>query len=156
MSSLTRLLLLLSLMTYCFGQDLKCASSTKFHIPNVEGNWFQATEYCNSIGMRLAVITNDQDNANAVALAKSDRKYQPAVWIGGSDLGRKGDYYWQPTGAKFSYTRWQPGQPDNYENTEDCTELRADNNWNWNDRNCVSVQHFLCENVESKKVTILF
>ncbi|XP_053692514.1 perlucin-like protein [Sabethes cyaneus] len=155
MSSPTLLLMLLGLTTYGFGQDLKCASSTKYYIPNVTGNWFQATEYCNSIGMRLAVITNAQDNTVVVELAKADSKYKPAVWIGGSDLGREGEFYWQPTGAKFSYTNWNATQPDDMGN-ENCVEIRAEFAYNWNDHRCELVQHFVCENIEPNRVTVLF
>ncbi|XP_055549917.1 perlucin-like [Wyeomyia smithii] len=156
MPKVTSCLVFIGLLAYSYGLNLKCASGFQYYIPPVAGNWFQATEYCNSIGMRLAVITNAQENDNVIAFVEADSRNIPVVWIGGNDYGEEGEFYWQPTGVKFSYTSWSSGQPDNAGGNENCVETKSAYGWKWNDAKCHLVQHFVCENVDSKKVVVLF
>ncbi|XP_058464569.1 perlucin-like [Malaya genurostris] len=137
----------------CFAQDLQCVSYSKYYIPAFKANWYRAGEICNSLGMRLAIVTSPEHNnniANAVMASSCYNATRTQVWIGGSDLAEEGQFYWQPTGTWFSYTNWLVGQPDNAGNSEDCVEIRHypsyDLYWGWNDLNCEILQHFVCEN----------
>ncbi|XP_058825863.1 C-type lectin 37Da-like [Topomyia yanbarensis] len=141
--------LILSLLSYCYAQDLKCSSESQYHIPDVTANWYKASEYCNSIGMRLAVISSNQQQDNLVAMIKSSSKYNTAkmeIWIGGSDLAKEGEFIWQSTGAKIGYANWNKKQPDNAGGNEHCVQIRhipaVNWNWHWNDRDCkVATSH---------------
>ena len=53
-------------------------------------------------------------------------------WIGFNNLEKTG-YQWSD-GLPTTFTNWNPGQPDNYNNVEDCAEIRS--NSLWNDANC--------------------
>ncbi|XP_058834313.1 perlucin-like [Topomyia yanbarensis] len=144
---------------HCFAQDLQCLSPSRFYIPAYKANWFKATEHCNSLGMRLAVITTAEDNFHIIEAIKSSSIYNETrtqVWIAGSDLAQKGEFIWQPTGTWFSYTRWMPGQPDNAGGIEHCTEIRhipaLDVHWLWNDLYCADLHNFVCENAAPRRV----
>jgi hypothetical protein len=67
---------------------------------------------------------------------------QGEIWLGGSDEGQEGDWYWI-TGEAWGYENWAPGEPNNIgddsvlSSEENCLEYR---NWyptpQWNDLPC--------------------
>ncbi|XP_058466263.1 CD209 antigen-like protein C [Malaya genurostris] len=154
-------LLIILVSVFCYAQDLKCVSDSPYYMPKFSANWFRATEYCNSLGMRLAVITNKEANTRAIlALETEEKKLNTSlteVWLGGSDLATEGEFYWQPTGTKFEYSFWMIGEPNN-ENVENCLQFRyrASDGWGWNDKNCSLERVFMCENTEPKRVVVVF
>ena len=42
------------------------------------------------------------------------------VWIGGTDAASEGAWVWSPSNASLSYTNWGFGEPNDYNNGEDC------------------------------------
>ena len=48
----------------------------------------------------------------------------------------EGSFYWESTGKRPSFTNWLTGQPDDYNKTEDCTELFFGEPGKWNDLPC--------------------
>lgn len=79
------------------------------------------------------------------------------VWTGGSDSAVEGTWRWTggpENGTAFSsgasavngsYVNWQALQPDNYNGTENCLEMRVDSGASWNDENCNSSRQYLIE-----------
>ncbi|XP_058831453.1 lectin-like [Topomyia yanbarensis] len=161
METLVPLLLILTSVC-CFAQDLRCISESPYFIPELQANWFKATEYCNSMGMRLAVITSEEANKKAILTIQSANKFNPTsteIWIGGSDLAKEGEYIWQPTGKRFEYNFWAKGEPNNSGGVENCAQIRyvsAAVGWHWNDKNCDLERYFICENAEPKRVVVVF
>ncbi|XP_055528363.1 perlucin-like [Wyeomyia smithii] len=158
------IIVLLSSIACTFTQNLQCVSNTRYVVPDLIANWYKATEHCNSFGMRLAVITSPEEGALVLEAIKSWPQYDSTTknfWIGGSDLAEHGVFYWQPTGNRFGYTNWKYGQPDNTNGTEHCVEIRYlpienELDWYWNDRQCDVKNPFVCENLEPRRVVVMF
>ncbi|XP_055622386.1 perlucin-like [Toxorhynchites rutilus septentrionalis] len=116
-------------------------------------NWFEATEYCKYLEMRLAEITTSEKQAKLVYFIQSSDKYNAQsteIWLGGNDLAEEGNFYWHDSGLKLGYTFWKEGHPDNSDNYENCMETRyfpPDWAWHWNDQSYHVKQYFVCENV---------
>lgn len=70
-------------------------------------------------------------------------------WIGGNDLSLQSNWYWNGDGSPIKkYTNWQPGQPDNFMNSNDerCINLLAKIvDYRWNDYKCENELWFVCE-----------
>ena len=75
----------------------------------------------------LATITSASENAFVTSLLPHDSR----VWIGLSDRNSEGEYYWT-NGEPFSYSNWNPNQPDNANNDENYIEL-LQYSGKWND-----------------------
>ncbi|KAK3096819.1 hypothetical protein FSP39_003612, partial [Pinctada imbricata] len=67
-------------------------------------------------------------------------------WLGGTDFGKEGNWFWDHTGASISnFTFWKSGQPNGKHN-ENCMiglDYRSQNHWS--DVKCESLLRFLCE-----------
>lgn len=104
-------------------------------------NWEQAQGQCALLGYSLVTIDN---SAEENWLATKEAAYGGGVWwIGYNDKGFENIWGWAapPTA---SYTNWAPGEPNNYQNNEDC----AVDNWNagrWNDYPCTITAKYICE-----------
>ncbi|XP_058461646.1 perlucin-like [Malaya genurostris] len=157
------LVVLLSVSLCCLAQHLKCVSEAKYFIPNFMGNWFKATEYCNYLGMRLAVISTSEEQTNLTTMIAATDKFSndtTNIWIGGSDLAEEVNFYWLSTGKRVGYSNWRKNQPDNDQNTDHCMEIRYNPvqgwNWHWNDQDCKAIRYFVCENLHIGKKVVLF
>ncbi|XP_062549612.1 lectin subunit alpha-like [Armigeres subalbatus] len=151
----TVLVLVATVGVLSMAQQIKCRSPSRFMIPVFKANWFKATEFCFSLGMQLAITNSKEDHDRIVDAVKASPIYNAndtIVWIGGSDLAVEGDFYWHATGVRLVYAHWQPGQPDNWKNQEDCLSIVnvLSLGWRWvaNDGNCEGLHYFVCENVE--------
>ncbi|EDS30725.1 galactose-specific C-type lectin [Culex quinquefasciatus] len=111
-------------------------------------SWFKANEYCNYLGMRLAIISSQEDQAKLIEVLKSTDQY-------GTE---EGNFHWVATGTRLQFTRWHPHQPDNGIGAEHCLELRyipsEGWDWHWNDRGCSTSHYFACENVEGREIVL--
>ena len=113
----------------------------------------EAKEYCESKGGYLATITSQEEQDFVAALeAKVDA---PDFWIGGSDAGSEGEWYWF-TGEPWEYTAWYPGgsagseEPNNGLGAgEDYILMMQDRNYQWTDAfggyDSEHTAYFVCE-----------
>ncbi|XP_058837790.1 perlucin-like [Topomyia yanbarensis] len=153
--------LLLILGVFCalaLGQQMKCFSTTRYYVPPFRANWIRATEYCFSIGMRIAIVQTPQEHNTVVELIKQSEIFNNAstiTWLGASDLAREGTYIWHATGIRLQYTNWRPGQPDNMNGIEHCLALMniPEQGWIWhgNDGPCENEHYFVCDNAEADR-----
>lgn len=138
---------------------MKCKSPSHYLISNFTANWHGATEYCFSIGMRLAIIESEEENDKVIAMAKSSKNYKAddfSLWLGASDLAKEGKFRWHATGMPIRYKEsFRPGQPDDDQRQEDCLVLVNNPakgwNWHWNDVRCDIPFYFLCENIKNTR-----
>ncbi|XP_055618599.1 perlucin-like [Toxorhynchites rutilus septentrionalis] len=156
-------LVLLVVAFHSSAQRVKCVFESKYFIPNFTANWFKAVEYCNYLGMRLAVISSAEEQAKLTALVASTDKFSNVstdIWIGGSDLAEEGNFYWHATGNRIVFTNWKKNQPDNGQKNEHCMEIRYipehSWDWHWNDRDCKAARYFVCENLEPGREITFF
>ncbi|XP_052083568.1 perlucin-like [Mytilus californianus] len=107
-------------------------------------NWLDAESSCRAHDARLAeVVSKNQSDylMNMAITVGKDESY----WLGGRDDVIEGTWIWASTDKVFTYTDWYPGQPNNYNNNEDCLHMYASFNMKWNDFSCAGLNGFVCE-----------
>ncbi|KAL1402858.1 hypothetical protein pipiens_019620 [Culex pipiens pipiens] len=136
-------------------QRIKCVSSSRYFIPSFKANWHKANEYCFFLGMRLALTDSVERHNAVVEEAKRSEVLDVAatvLWLGASDLGQEGLFYWHATGARVRFMNWRSDNPDDFGGVEDCVALVniPDKGWHWhaNDAGCEAEHYFICENDE--------
>ncbi|XP_063075241.1 macrophage mannose receptor 1b isoform X2 [Engraulis encrasicolus] len=97
--------------------------------------WFEALDYCRSIGGDLISITSHLDNI------KTDSGWNG--WIGYSAQDPNAGYTWSD-GTSSAYTNWNEGEPDNKHNDESCVTIDISNTL-WQNRACEYRSDFICE-----------
>ncbi len=107
--------------------------------------WPAAQQHCQANGGHLAVINSAQENAFLANILTLQ-----SAWIGCSDAASEGNFSWV-NGDALNYTNWYPGQPNNYNNSQDYVEML--NNGQWNDQyNHFALEYIMelpgCINVE--------
>ena len=115
--------------------------------------WNQARNFCNNNSSYIVTINNDSENDFIADSAQS--LYGESIWwIGYNDKnnggsvdgsgGVEGEFVWY-NGENPSYENWHEGEPNNYENSEDCTEMYISTGGTWNDANCGQEKFYICE-----------
>lgn len=83
--------------------------------------WNQAQAYCQKKGGNLVTV-NDQRIADWM----TNRKQR--LWIGYTDQNTEGEWKWA-SGEKTTFVKWNPGEPNNHGNNEDCALNGPSGNW---------------------------
>jgi len=73
-------------------------------------------------------------------LDSEEMKY---FWIGLTDRETEGVFVWESDKSVAAYTDWISGNPDNYNDIEDCVHIQTGEKWN--DINCNSKLYPLCQ-----------
>ncbi|KAK9871123.1 hypothetical protein WA026_011407 [Henosepilachna vigintioctopunctata] len=96
--------------------------------------------------MDLLNIETEEEN-NLITQMLTNLTNIDHVWTSGTDLQEEGSYVWMSTGEGFTFTNWEPRQPDNFLNAEHCIEIRKSNEqgYYWNDSYCSYKFKFVCE-----------
>ncbi|XP_055625737.1 C-type lectin 37Da-like [Toxorhynchites rutilus septentrionalis] len=138
-------------------QQLHCTpqSAHSYHIALYPSNWHEAVEYCNRLGLRLAIVDNAAKHEAIVQAAQATGLQSSGyfgLWLGASDLARTKTYVWQSTGERLVFGKWKPGEPTG--GSEHCLHLSywPSNgfNWTWNDARCDTNLYAVCETDESR------
>ncbi|KAL2097651.1 hypothetical protein ACEWY4_006858 [Coilia grayii] len=98
-------------------------------------SWFEALDFCRSIGGDLVSIHSRVDHIKA--------EHGWHGWIGYSAQDPSVGYTWSD-GSASSYTNWNVGEPDNKHNVENCAALDL-LSVVWEDRSCEYKNDFICE-----------
>jgi hypothetical protein len=93
-----------------------------------------AKQQCSSwYGASVSSIADSTENAYIRSQCPSNTH----IWVGGTDEGHEGVWTWDDTGARFQYTNWAPGEPNNvkqstgdFKNGENHIEMYPDGRWN--------------------------
>ncbi len=111
-----------------------------------------ANDYCKNIGGYLATITS-QGEQDFVASLAAQVDYSD-FWIGGSDYGSEGEWYWL-NGEPWGYTAWYPGgsagteEPNNGLGAgEDYVVMNKERGYQWVDGYGgygTAANYFICE-----------
>nr|XP_019525930.2 chymotrypsin-like protease CTRL-1 [Aedes albopictus] len=121
--------------------------------PHEKMNWFQAGDYCRSIGKHLAEIKSAQDNVKVQDIvrlggmeideygATKNKQY----WIGANDLAKNRVFKWQFSGKRVTFTHWRNNEPNNMHNNEHCVAVLGNKQAFWLDANCRGKRQVLCE-----------
>ncbi len=95
-----------------------------YYCSNDPATWQAAQANCQANGGHLAVINNATENAFLANILTLQ-----SAWIGLSDAGSEGNFSWV-NGQPLSYTNWYPGQPNNYNGSQDYVEMLNTGLWN--------------------------
>lgn len=115
-------------------------------------NFDEATTFCSNASSHLLII-NDSDEQQYIKNTIAEKTY---FWLGLTDREEENVWKWVD-GTLPEFTKWKPGQPDNWkhghEDGEDCAGLI--HHANWNDFYCTDRIGFICERTADVEVPVL-
>ena len=85
-------------------------------------SWIDAQAEAEVLGGNLVTINDGLENDWVVSTFAPMLPGTLAVWIGINDLDVEGEYTWA-SGEPLSYTNWNNGEPNDFENNEDVGEI---------------------------------
>lgn len=104
-------------------------------------DWQAARQFCKDKGGDLVAIESEiEDKFLGTEIRKLSHSF--SYWIGGSDGGKEGDWFWVWNNQKINYSHWSYNAPNNKNGIEDCMSLT---NSHWDDLPCSTVQPVICE-----------
>nr|XP_057931879.1 collectin-12 [Doryrhamphus excisus] len=135
----------------CPAEFRRFGDSCYFFSPdNQKLNYDEASMFCSTKESHLLIVNNNEEQVfvkNAVA-------GKGLFWLGLTDREEENVWKWVD-GSTPVYTKWNPGQPDNWTrghaHGEDCGGII--NNGNWNDFYCTERIGVICERAASAPVS---
>uniref|UniRef100_A0A8C3H207 Macrophage mannose receptor 1 n=1 Tax=Corvus moneduloides TaxID=1196302 RepID=A0A8C3H207_CORMO len=104
--------------------------------------WFEARDFCRTIGGDLACIHSEEEQN---LIARLDRGYiHYSYWMGLSALNSDGGFTWSD-GSPVNFEKWSHGEPNNYDGNEKCGVFTGYLNMNWNDLFCEHMLDYVCQ-----------
>jgi len=113
--------------------------------------WSDAQDDCECFGGNLATWSNSHDYQ---AIEMVQMYLGGNAWVGMNDLNSEGK--WEMVDGATDYCspyswntdcddigEWNPGEPNNWGNNEDCAEMNG--NGNLNDNRCSEKRYYICE-----------
>ena len=118
----------------------------KYELYNLSLPWVEAYKFCEQKGGHLVTITSsdEQKFVNDNLLSKTSKAY---IWIGATDSLYEGNWKWI-TGETMSYTCWDSGEPNNYNDEDYLLIYKSTKKWNDGQDSCKSTgdsYSFICE-----------
>ena len=142
---------------YSLGSNGGC-----YYFGSTKMSWYDAREYCASLGNGWLVTVNDQQEQDYLysitgpsgpwtsEVSSNPTLYDKAYWIGLNDIVTYKKYVWVHSSS--SYSNWSPGQPNHCTwcnplgEADHCTQLNFVEN-KWADLPCsYAVANPICEN----------
>ncbi|XP_060562389.1 perlucin-like protein [Ruditapes philippinarum] len=103
----------------------------------------EARTYCDDRGAYLVRFDNIvENNFLADILRKTKAEH---TWMGLTDQHHEGIWKWFDTNEHATFSDWGAGEPNNYNNAEDCVHFDVSSNYKWNDVSCGSKMLPLCK-----------
>lgn len=118
-------------------------NGSQYYCSTSVASWQNANQICQNNGGHLVSINSQEENyflANILTLQ--------SAWIGLSDFNSEGNFSWS-NGDELGYTNWYPGQPNNYNYSQDYVELLNDGRWNdqYNNYSLEFIMELPCDNI---------
>ncbi|XP_052024416.1 low affinity immunoglobulin epsilon Fc receptor isoform X3 [Apodemus sylvaticus] len=111
--------------------------------------WIQARFTCSDLGGRLVSIHSQKEQDFLMQHSNKEDS-----WIGLQDLNMEGEFVWTD-GSPLSYSNWNPGEPNNGGQGEDCVMMRGSGQWN--DAFCRSyLEAWVCEQLATCELSAPF
>lgn len=113
----------------------------KYYVSDgLKGTFEKAQRFCSDAGAKIVLPRSEDENKVLTSLqAALESTY---VYVGATDRqieGRFVDMNAQP----LTFTNWRENEPNDHKGAEDCTVI--DKSGVWNDINCSSEWHVVCE-----------
>ncbi|XP_067915857.1 lectin-like isoform X1 [Heterodontus francisci] len=108
--------------------------------------WIEAELYCRALAPsgRLASIHWQEQNDFIAQVIRTTQQHLPLTWIGFNDMYKDGTFFWTD-GSSSGFTKWNRGEPNNYNGKEDCVHMLGIAKMNvWNDLSCNRKLPFVC------------
>ncbi|GAA6099750.1 galactose-specific lectin nattectin-like [Tachysurus ichikawai] len=106
-------------------------------------DWASAETFCQNFDAHLVSIHSENEFQQIKSLIRAYDPMENPTHIGLSDCQKAFQFFWTD-GTKLTFTRWNPGQPDNHNNGERCVHMNFDIKKNWNDGSCGEPLAFVC------------
>ncbi|XP_048775089.2 galactose-specific lectin nattectin-like [Ostrea edulis] len=128
----------------CHHGWIKRGSSCYAFVTGAPDTWTEAMAFCTGISAKLVEIETAAEN-DFLRLHLIDRGTNDSFWIGLTDTIFEGEWLWMSSQSTPVYKDWSPGQPNNYQQNENCAHLYKPFSFHWNDFPCAAKQSFICE-----------
>ena len=99
-------------------------NGSHYYCSTAPATWPVAKTVCEANGGFLADVNSFEENEFI-----ADQLSISSAWIGLTDVNAEGQYEWC-NGEPVSYTNWFPGQPNNFNNSQDYVEMLSTGEWN--------------------------
>ncbi|KAG9356090.1 hypothetical protein JZ751_000934 [Albula glossodonta] len=109
-------------------------------------DWATAEKTCRDNGGTLASVHSAEEHESVKQAYRALSGKDDSFWVGLSDCQKEGLWLWSD-GSVFTFQKWNPRQPDNWHNDEDCVHTNVGGPKDWNDLSCSASQPFLCQTV---------
>ncbi|CAC5383706.1 unnamed protein product [Mytilus coruscus] len=129
-----------------------------YFFSDTSAKWTDALRICQTKKSMLAEIGSSGENG---FLKRTASGYGGIFWLGGTDSGSEGNWYWRTSGTRFSVTDWNSStenrggwwsskkvtiqEPNNLDGKEHCLEFADHNGYKWNDNGCWKSFKYICE-----------
>ncbi|XP_045204033.2 perlucin-like isoform X5 [Mercenaria mercenaria] len=121
-----------------------CSDTSCYHFTEQKVTFAEALRICRSIRAELVEV-NDEREFQFLRSQSYSNNLPSDFWIAFTDSFEEGKWIWANTWNKGYFTKWIPGQPDDYHHSEDCVQMCRDYDYKWNDRPCGDRRQFVCE-----------
>uniref|UniRef100_A0A3P8NIY8 C-type lectin domain-containing protein n=1 Tax=Astatotilapia calliptera TaxID=8154 RepID=A0A3P8NIY8_ASTCA len=99
-------------------------------------SWLEANEFCLEHNSNLMSIQDIHDSE--------------IYWFGLNDRTVEGVWEWSDGSPFIQYLHWMSGQPDDWNDNEDCGQVVGYNFGEWNDENCDNKRKYICKHINCK------
>jgi hypothetical protein len=110
-------------------------------------NWPESRAFCLGMGQDLPSITSEAQNQAFLAATDDFGGTDACVNLGATDASQEGTFVWTD-GAPWTYSNWNPGEPNDAERIEDCAMIFVGSSsrryGRWNDGICSWPCYVVC------------
>ncbi|KAA0721442.1 hypothetical protein E1301_Tti022558 [Triplophysa tibetana] len=117
-------------------------SSRSYIIDNSTTTWREAQSFCRQYHTDLISVRNQTDNQLIHNIINDT---EASVWIG--LFSDEWEWEWSDNNDS-AFRNWRSGQPNKIGDSEDCTEVRMNDQGQWNDAPCSDSNTFVCHEDE--------
>ena len=103
----------------------------------------EARRFCEKFNSHLVEINSEEENTaiQAEIGRKGFQSRHIEFWLGITDRNSEGNWVLESNGESLPFSKWEPNQPDDGGEGEDCAHMGSVGKWN--DRFCeVGMQHW--------------
>uniref|UniRef100_A0A1A9WD05 C-type lectin domain-containing protein n=1 Tax=Glossina brevipalpis TaxID=37001 RepID=A0A1A9WD05_9MUSC len=104
--------------------------------------WHEAEEFCNKKGMHLFTISNEGDHLFLKNFIQQKYNRLLPYWTGAYKVSNT--FTWHSTGEPIKYFIWHENEPNDKSGDERCIHT-WENDFDWNDNDCIVRLPFICE-----------
>uniref|UniRef100_A0A3Q2WGQ3 C-type lectin domain-containing protein n=1 Tax=Haplochromis burtoni TaxID=8153 RepID=A0A3Q2WGQ3_HAPBU len=109
-------------------------------------SWLEANEFCLEHNSNLMSIQDIHERLWVRTQISSE-----IYWFGLNDRTVEGVWEWSDGSPFIQYlSHWMSGQPDDWNDNEDCGQVVGYNFGEWNDENCDNKRKYICKHINCK------